>query len=274
MQEQCKHIVQVVLIEDDPMVQEVNRMFIERVNGYKVIGTAGNGQDGLRMIEELKPDLIFLDVFMPSFDGISTLQEIRARNLPVDVIVVTAAKETETLRAMMRNGAVDYIIKPFKLERVRRTLERYRDRYETLTDDHTVTQEQLDRILQMGDEIRTDSTVNDGSSLLEQSLGQSVIRDKNFIESSSPAELFIPTEELPKGLNPVTLKQVLAVMAETGGKLSAEETAEGVGIARVTARRYLEYLSKIGYVHLEVNYGGVGRPINRYVLHSRPNRLK
>lgn len=274
MQEQCKHIVQVVLIEDDPMVQEVNRMFIERVNGYKVIGTAGNGQDGLRMIEELKPDLIFLDVFMPSFDGISTLQEIRARNLPVDVIVVTAAKETETLRAMMRNGAVDYIIKPFKLERVRRTLERYRDRYETLTDDHTVTQEQLDRILQMGEEIRTDSTVNDGSSLLEQSFRQSVIRDKNFIESSSPAELFIPTEELPKGLNPVTLKQVLAVMAETGGKLSAEETAEGVGIARVTARRYLEYLSKIGYVHLEVNYGGVGRPINRYVLHSRPNRLK
>jgi two-component system, CitB family, response regulator DctR len=274
MQEQCKHIVQVLLIEDDPMVQEVNRMFIERVNGYKVIGTAGNGQDGLRMIEELKPDLIFLDVFMPSFDGISTLQEIRARNLPVDVIVVTAAKETETLRAMMRNGAVDYIIKPFKLERVRRTLERYRDRYETLTDDHTVTQEQLDRILQMGDEIRTDSTVNDGSSLLEQSLGQSVIRDKNFIESSSPAELFIPMEELPKGLNPVTLKQVLAVMADKGGKLSAEETAEGVGIARVTARRYLEYLSKTGYVYLEVNYGGVGRPINRYVLHSRPKRLK
>lgn len=110
MQEQCKHIVQVLLIEDDPMVQEVNRMFIEGVNGYKVIGTAGNGQDGLRMIEELKPDLIFLDVFMPSFDGISTLQEIRARDLPVDVIVVTAAKETETLRAMMRNGAVDYII--------------------------------------------------------------------------------------------------------------------------------------------------------------------
>ncbi|MDT8977934.1 response regulator [Paenibacillus sp. chi10] len=272
MQEQCKHIVQVLLIEDDPMVQEVNRMFIERVNGYKVIGTAGNGQDGLRMIEELKPDLIFLDVFMPSFDGISTLKEIRARNLPVDVIVVTAAKETETLRAMMRNGAVDYIIKPFKLERVRRTLERYRDRYETLTDDHTVTQEQLDRILQMGDEIRTDSTVNDGSSLLEQSLGQSVIRDKNIIESSSPAEMFISTEELPKGLNPVTLKQVLAVMADKGGKLSAEETAEGVGIARVTARRYLEYLSKTGYVYLEVNYGGVGRPINRYVLHSRPKR--
>ncbi|EJW15087.1 MULTISPECIES: response regulator [Paenibacillus] len=270
MQEQCKHIVQVLLIEDDPMVQEVNRMFIEGVNGYKVIGTAGNGQDGLRMIEELKPDLIFLDVFMPSFDGISTLQEIRARDLPVDVIVVTAAKETETLRAMMRNGAVDYIIKPFKLERVRRTLERYRDRYETLTDDHTVTQEQLDRILQMGDEIRTDSTVNDGSSLL----GQSVIQEKNVIESSPPAELFIPTEELPKGLNPVTLKQVLAVMADKGGKLSAEETAEGVGIARVTARRYLEYLSKIGYVYLEVNYGGVGRPINRYTLHSRPKRLK
>lgn len=47
--------------------------------------------------------------------------------------------------------------------------------------------------------------------------------------------------------------------------MSAEEVAEGVGIARVTARRYLEYLEKERKVQLDVQYGGIGRPVNRYI---------
>jgi two-component system response regulator DctR len=53
-------------------------------------------------------------------------------------------------------------------------------------------------------------------------------------------------------------------LLKEGTALSAEEVAEGVGLARVTARRYLDFLEKSGRVILELQYGSVGRPVNRY----------
>lgn len=75
--------------------------------------------------------------------------------------------------------------------------------------------------------------------------------------------------ELPKGLNSVTLTKVMAFLSGNPLPNSAEEVAEGLGIARVTARRYLEYLEKCGKVAIDITYGGVGRPVNRYILKVR-----
>jgi two-component system response regulator DctR len=240
-----KPLFKVVLIEDDPMVQQVNKQFIEQVQGFQVVGIAGNGNDGLQMVRELSPNLVFLDVFMPSLGGIETLQQLRTMALPVEVVAVTAAKDAETIRTMLRNGAFDYIIKPFKLERVKQTLERYRMQYEAWTGAPSVTQDELDRLLHHA------GTEDDA-----------VPKDVDYI-AAAPTD---GQDALPKGLNAVTLKQVLHVMRLHDGGLSAEEAADGIGIARVTARRYLDYLEKTGRVKLEINYGGVGRPVNRYVL--------
>jgi two-component system, CitB family, response regulator DctR len=240
-----KPLFKVVLIEDDPMVQEVNKQFIEQVQGFRVVGIAGNGIDGLQMVRELSPNLVFLDVFMPSLGGIETLQRLRTMALPVEVVAVTAAKDAETIRTMLRNGAFDYIIKPFKLERVKQTLERYRMQYEAWTEAPSVTQDELDRLLHHA------GTEDDA-----------VPKDVDYF-AAAPKD---GQDALPKGLNAVTLKQVLHVMRLHDSGLSAEEAADGIGIARVTARRYLDYLEKTGRVKLEINYGGVGRPVNRYVL--------
>ncbi|MFP3488791.1 response regulator, partial [Staphylococcus sp. SIMBA_130] len=69
--------IDVLLIEDDPMVQEVNRQFIERVDGFHVIGVAGNGEEGIELAKMLKPELIILDVYMPGASGLETLKLIR-----------------------------------------------------------------------------------------------------------------------------------------------------------------------------------------------------
>lgn len=239
-----KPLFKVVLIEDDPMVQEVNKLFIEQVQGFRVVGIASNGNDGLQLVRELSPNLVFLDVFMPSLGGIETLQRLRTMALPVDVVAVTAAKDAETIRTMLRNGAFDYIIKPFKMERVKQMLERYRLQHEAWTEAPSVTQDDLDRML------------HNASASKETIAGDAKTQDIPFNGQ----------DDLPKGLNAITLNQVLHVMRQQGGGLSAEEAAAGVGIARVTARRYLDYLEKTGLVKLEINYGGVGRPVNRYAL--------
>ncbi|MEB3751312.1 response regulator [Geobacillus icigianus] len=220
----------VLLIEDDPMVQEVNRQMIEQVDGFTVVGLAGNGEEGLRLIRELQPDIAMIDIYMPQLDGLETVKQIRAQGYEVDLIAITAASDIETVRRILQNGAFDYIVKPFKFERLKQALENYRAFRQSLAEKESLTQAELDALRQ------------------------------------TPKQPAVSTTELPKGLNEVTLEKVIAYLRRHRFPVSAEEVAEGVGIARVTARRYLEYLEKSGNVMLDVQYGGVGRPVNRYQL--------
>jgi len=217
----------VVLIEDDPMVQEVNRQFIEQVPSFRVIGIAANGVQGMEMVRNLRPDLVIIDIYMPVKNGLETIQAIRTEKLEIDVIAITAANDIETVRRMLQNGAFDYIMKPFKFERLKQSLEHYRTFRQTLKTKEKVTQKELDALLQSNE------------------------KEVRF--------------ELPKGLNDITLQKIVDFLHQQAAPVSAEEVAEGVGIARVTARRYLEYLEKKQKVQLDIQYGGIGRPVNRYM---------
>ncbi len=229
----CKEEIKVLLIEDDPMVQEVNREFIESVKGFRVVAVASNGEEGITLVKELSPDLVILDIYMPKKDGIKTLQEFRKQKLEADVIVVSAAKDSETIKLMLQNGAMDYIIKPFKIQRIQQALEKYRKYRTSLNASEMISQEQLDLLL--------------------------------YSEHSKK----IGGNHLPKGLNEFTLNEITMYVQNQDGPRSAEEVAGAIGIARVTARRYLDYLEKSGGITLDVQYGGVGRPINRYVSNQQ-----
>ncbi|MEX2414537.1 MAG: response regulator [Paenibacillaceae bacterium] len=225
-------MIRVLLVEDDPMVQEVNREFIERVEAFKIVGIASDGIEGMAKIKELLPDLVILDIYMPQQNGIKTLQQIRQEELEVDVIMITAANDTRTIQNILHNGAIDYIIKPFKFERVKQALESYRSKKLKLEHDVTLSQVELDHLM--------------------------------FGKTKEAASV-----NLPKGLQESTLEQIMIYLTEQSLSRSAEEVSEGVGLARVTARRYLDYLEKIGKVSIDIQYGGIGRPINRYILLSK-----
>ncbi|NOU73938.1 response regulator [Paenibacillus sp. LMG 31458] len=234
----------VVLIEDDPMVLEVNRQFVERVSGFEIIGTASNGIDGIEKVRDLKPDLVILDIYMPGQNGTELLQQIRTEQLNTDAIVITAANDIPTIQRMLHQGAVDYIMKPFKFERVREALENYRMMKSRLGKESTLSQVELDQLLHG----------NNGGEPIPESSTFSVQMD------------------LPKGLQALTMKQVMLFLMQQHKSLSAEEVAEGVGLARVTARRYLDFLEKNKQVKLDLEYGGIGRPINRYVWMAEDKR--
>jgi len=228
----------VVLIEDDSMVLEIHRQFVERAGPFQVIGTASNGREGMELLRRLTPDLAILDMYMPVQDGLTTLSQLRSEELNIDVIAITAANDLETIRRVLQLGAVDYIMKPFQFERVKQALEQYAAKRGGLTGDASLSQTELDRLL-YGHE-RVEPALKSGE------------------------------QDLPKGLQAMTLRQIVLYMEEQTGSRSAEEVAEGTGLARVTARRYLEYLQKQGVLLLDVQYGGVGRPINRYQLKDNP----
>jgi len=220
--------IKVVLIEDDPMVLEVNSGFVGSVPGFSIVGVARSGEQALRVVEETKPDLVILDNYLPDRDGMELITEFRLRNWPVDVIAVTAAQDSETVQHMMRFGVVDYIIKPFKFNRFQAALENYKQ-HRRLQIKGILAQDDIDRV-------------------------------------NAPSRYTKLMEELPKNLNHATLEHVKAVLGYGNRGLTAEEVAERTGIARVTARRYLEYLEKTGLVKKDIQYGSVGRPVHRYRL--------
>ncbi|SEA20092.1 two-component system, CitB family, response regulator DctR [Thalassobacillus cyri] len=223
-------VIEVLLIEDDPMVQEVNRQFIEQVAGFQVAAIASDGEEGLALARELTPDLILLDIYMPEKDGVETLEYLRGEQLDIDVIVITAANDKGTIKKMLQHGAADYIVKPFKFDRLEQALTRYRELHVRFSGEGELGQQQIDDIIQ------------------------------------TPKQRSFEPKDLPKGLNEQTLHQITLFLKEQQEALSAEQVADGIGIARVTARRYLDYLKNTGDVVLDIQYGGVGRPVNRYKI--------
>lgn len=121
-----KHRIKVIIIDDDPMVREVNKNFIQQVKGFDIIGEASNGEEGLQLVKKLQPDVVILDIYMPKINGVKTLLEFRKQTMNVDVIVVSAARDKETINTMLQNGAIDFIIKPFKFDRMKQAMEKYR----------------------------------------------------------------------------------------------------------------------------------------------------
>ncbi|OLN29041.1 response regulator [Desulfosporosinus metallidurans] len=224
-------MINLILVEDDPMVMSVNESFILRVGGFQIVNSARTGRLALELIEKHKPRLVILDVYLPDMSGIQILKELRRQGTPTDVIMITAADEVNIVQDAIRFGVVDYIIKPFKFERIKAALEKYKAYSNKFRDQRIIDQEQLDNLTRMN----------------------------SFPVLNNP-----DSDVLPKGLREITLKQVITFLGNGKQGYSAEEVAEGVGLARVTARRYLEYLGKNGRVCLESQYGSVGRPVNIY----------
>lgn len=238
--------IQLLLVEDDPMVMEVNKGFIQQVGGFKVIGEASTGQKALAMLPHLHPQLTIVDVYLPDISGAQIVKEIREMGIATDIIMITAAQDVETVQKMLRYGVMDYVVKPFKFARLKASLEKYKNYVDRIRDGKALDQKALDQMMYMSRDI--DITINSGA------------------RADWVSGLDIAKVELPKGLREITLQQVLYFLNKENRACSAEEVAEGIGLARVTARRYLDYLERIGKVRQESRYGTVGRPINKYSL--------
>ncbi|WP_432361276.1 response regulator [Sporosarcina sp. UB5] len=222
--------IRVLIIEDDFRVAEINKQFIETMEGFEVCGTALTIHEGKTKLLETTPDLVLLDVYFPDGNGIEMIRYIRNHHKNTDIILITAAKELKTVQEAIRGGVIDYIIKPVMLDRFQRTLLKYADywkKLKSIPDD--VNQENVDALL-------------------------------NSISKDSKAEI-----EMPKGIDPLTLEKIQdrIIMYKNKG-VTAEVLGKDVGISRTTARRYLEYMVSNGIITAELSYGQVGRPERVY----------
>jgi two-component system response regulator MprA len=104
----------VLVVEDDTHVRDAVARAL-RLEGYDV-QTAVDGNDGLRLVEELAPDAVVLDVLMPGTDGLAVCRILRERGNPTPILMLTARHEVSDRVAGLDAGADDYLVKPFALD--------------------------------------------------------------------------------------------------------------------------------------------------------------
>uniref|UniRef100_UPI0011B0864F response regulator n=1 Tax=Streptomyces sp. SM11 TaxID=565557 RepID=UPI0011B0864F len=123
-------MIRVLVVDDDFMVARLHRKLIERVPGFTVVGEARSGAEALTAARGLRPDLVLLDIYLPDMSGLEVLRELRgeASQPEVDVLVVTAARDADTVRGALRGGAVHYVIKPFDAAVLHERLQQYAQR--------------------------------------------------------------------------------------------------------------------------------------------------
>ena len=105
----------ILIVEDDPNISELVQMYLEK-EGYHTKIAADGGQ-GVALFRQVRPDLVLLDVMMPVMDGWAVCRAIRAES-KTPVIMLTAKGETDDKVAGLKNGADDYITKPFEMKEV------------------------------------------------------------------------------------------------------------------------------------------------------------
>lgn len=219
-------MITTIIVEDDPMVAEINRRYLEKIEGFELVAVVTSVDEALFYTEQKSIDLILLDIYMPGETGWSLLSKIRGLGRGIDVIIITAACDKNSIKKGLRFGAVDYLIKPFEFERFHAALTSFREEHTFLNDQEKINQNDLDQLL--------------------------LHKEQNNV----------PGYNLPKGLTKTTLINVWKKVAELKEDVfTTDEIAHLVGISRVSIRKYLLFLAEIKTIESEVVYGTIGRPL-------------
>lgn len=107
----------VLIIDDSTFTRRMIRDVLE-ANGYEVVGEAVNGIDGIHLYKQLQPKIVILDIVMSGMDGIQTLQLIRACDEHANVIICSAMGQQALVLDALKNGAIDFVVKPFNKDRL------------------------------------------------------------------------------------------------------------------------------------------------------------
>ncbi len=118
--------IRVVIADDNDAMRMIEKKMIGKVEGFDLVGEARDGVELLKMVEEKHPQIVFLDVEMPGKTGVECARVIQ--DMDPSIIMIFATAHDQYMGDAFEVYAFDYLIKPFKVERVLQTLERARDR--------------------------------------------------------------------------------------------------------------------------------------------------
>lgn len=225
--------IEILIIEDDKRIADIHRRFIDKIEGFTVVGAAHTGEEAKDWVQALSPDLVLLDVYLPDALGTEIMGFIHENSPETDIIFITAAAEVDIVKKAYRRGVADYILKPLTFDRFKGSLLSYKAKQEKLAAVGVMKEDSIQ-----------------------------FLWNKTNVPSAEHMDS-LP----PKGIDPITKEKVVKHMKQIEGGITAETLGVDIGVSRSTARRYLEYLVSEKQAHTVLIYGSVGRPERRYFIH-------
>lgn len=218
----------VLIVEDDPVVASVHHRVVTAFPKLVVVGVADSAERAALELKRTKPHLVLLDLGLPGLDGLALLRSARARGIEVEVIAITAKSSASVVRATTQLGILDYLVKPFAVDRLRQALAGFVSRM----------------------------TAPAGGEL-----GQRDIDELRAGKATTTA--WLPKELVPERLH--LARELLRTAAEG---VTAEQAAQSLGVSRVTAWRYLEYLVTTDEAWVDHVSDRPGRPRKVYLART------
>lgn len=221
----------VIIVEDDPMVAQLNHQYLSQMDDVRVDARFSNGLEAFEYLKTHRVELAIVDMYMPSMNGLEMLRAVRGEGIQTAVIMITAATEMRVVEEALRLGIEDYIIKPFSFSRLQEAVQNYMNKANLVHRRNTADQAVVDQLLRNA-----------------------------FVPDTS-------TRELRKGLNARTLLSIESLIRENPeGQHTCESISFASGLSKVTVRNYLNYLMETGALRSSIDYETGGRPRILYRL--------
>lgn len=115
--------ISALIVDDEQLARDELSFLLKDFPEVEVLDTSSNGLEAIKMIENLEPDLVFLDVQMPGMDGLGVIQKLREKKIPLPYFVLATAYDQYAVEAF-RVDAMDYLLKPIEQDRLAVTIER------------------------------------------------------------------------------------------------------------------------------------------------------
>jgi two-component system LytT family response regulator/two-component system response regulator LytT len=118
-------VISAILVDDEKLASEELAYQLKEFPDVEIIATASNGLEAVKLIEDLEPDLVFMDVQMPGLDGMSVIRKLREKNIPLPHFVMATAYDQYAVEAF-KWEALDYLLKPVDKDRLTIAVDRAR----------------------------------------------------------------------------------------------------------------------------------------------------
>ncbi len=233
-------MIRTLVVDDDYHVAHAHALSVGRVPGFSVTAEAHSAEEARLHIKDEQPDLLLLDMYLPDYSGLDLMRRLTrestgstgtdASGYVPDFLLVTAARDIQSVRSAMQLGAIYFLVKPFTFAALREQLEAYRQWRKRLERSPEADQDLVDELY----------------GLLR-----------------SPAVTSATRSNLPP-----TMARVLDIVRSSTTPVGAAEVAQRLGVSRPTAQRYLALLVQKQVVELDLAYGTTGRPEHLYLVRS------
>lgn len=217
--------MKILIVEDDFRIAEMYKEYLLKKAPEDDIYTALNAADSLKVLEEYDIHLMLVDIYLPDMQGDKLIENVLKKYPYMNFIVITASQESEKVKNVMQLGALYYLVKPVKLDKLSETVNDYKRKNNTLSKSTELDQDDID--------------------IYFGRIGTTAVNS------------------LPKGIDPLTLEKIEEVFSNQH-EWTSSQLGEHLGTSRTTVRRYLEYMRESGKLTVSQDFGDKGRPEKKY----------